>query len=214
MTHVSSPNVLKCPYCEGLFPSHKALRIHVGNIHRGKIDNFMEEFYGGRSIEVEFVTFMLQRSIANLTSQFCDQCNRCSVGCPISKVVEGFTPRQIVTDVQSGKIRELLKSNIIWKCTSCLLCKEQCPDDTSPYDIIMILRNLSARIGYHFPKGFKDADKTLYRLGLIQEPRMIQTKTGEQFDREGLCLSELSLPSDARRFTKALNQLSRMRVVY
>lgn len=197
-----------------MFPSHKALRIHVGNIHRGKIDNFMEEFYGGRSIEVEFVTFMLQRSIANLTSQFCDQCNRCTVGCPISQVVEGFAPRKMVTDVQSGKIRELLKSDIIWKCTSCLLCKEQCPDDTSPYDIIMILRNLSARIGYHFPKGFKDADKILYRSGLIQEPRMIQTKTGEQFDREGLGLSELSLPSDARRLTKALNQLSRMRVVY
>ena len=214
MVQSSSSNVLMCPYCDEMLPSHKALRIHVGIMHRDKIDEFMEEFFGGRSIEVDFVTLMLQRAIADLTAEFCEQCGKCTVGCPISRVVEGFTPRQIVAEVQSGKVKELLKSDIIWTCTLCLTCNERCPDETSPYDIVMILRNLSARIGYHFPKGYKDRDKKLYKLGIIQEPQMIQTLTGERFDREGLGLPELKLPSDMKRFTEALNKLSSMRVIY
>ena len=197
-----------------MLPSHKALRIHVGIMHRDKIDEFMEEFFGGRSIEVDFVTLMLQRAIADLTTEFCEQCGKCTVGCPISRVVEGFTPRQIVAEVQSGKVKELLKSDIIWTCTLCLMCEERCPDETSPYDIVMILRNLSARIGYHFPKSYKDRDKELYRLGIIQESQMIQTLTDKRFDREGLGLPELKLPSDMKRFTEALNKLSSMRLTY
>lgn len=214
MTHAISSNVLKCPYCDDVLTSHKALRIHVGKTHRDKIDEFMEEFFGGRSIEVDFVTLMLQRSISDLTEEFCEQCDKCTVGCPISKVFEGFTPRQIVAKVQSGEVKELLKSDIIWTCTSCLTCKERCPDETSPYDIVMILRNLSARIGYHFPKGYKDRNKKLYRLGIIQDPQRIQTKAGESLNREDLGLSELKLPTDMKRFTEALNKLSRMRVIY
>jgi len=183
-------------------------------MHREKIDDFMEEFFGGRSIEVEFVTLMLQRAIADLTAEFCEQCDKCAVGCPISLVVEGYSPSQIVADVRSGRVKELLRSDIIWICTSCLTCKERCPDETSPYDIVMILRNLSARIGYHFPKGYKDADKKLNRLGIIQEPQMIQTKTGWRFDREDLGLPELQSPRDMKRFTEALNKLSSMRVIY
>ena len=214
MTYASLPHVLKCPYCDEMLPSHKALRVHVGTTHRDKIDEFMEEFFGGRSIEVDFVTLMLQRAISDLTEEFCDQCDECTVGCPISKAVEGFTPRQIVAKVRSGDVKELLKSDIIWTCTSCLTCKERCPYEISPYDIVTILRNLSARIGYHFPKGYKDRDKKLYRIGVIQEPQTIQTRTGERLDRENLGLSELKLPSDMERFTEALNKLSSMRVIY
>jgi len=214
MTYASSLDVLKCPYCDEMLPSHKELRVHVGTMHRDKIDEFMEEFFGGRWIEADFVTLMLQRAISDITEEFCDQCGKCRVGCPISKAVEGFTPRQIVTKVQSGKVKELLKSDIIWTCTSCLACKEICPYEISPYDIVMILRNLSARIGYHFPKGYKDRDRKLYRLGVVQEPQVIQTKTGTRLDREDLGLPEIKLPSDMERFTEALNKLSRMRVVY
>jgi len=213
MTHGLSADVLKCPYCGEMLPSHRDLRVHVGSMHRDKVDDFMETFYGGRQIEVDFVTFMLQRAISDLTEELCERCMKCSGVCPISLVVEGFTPRQIVTDVQSGKVRDLLRSDVIWICTSCLACKDACPHEISPYDVVTILRNLSARIGYHFPEGYKVRDRALRRSGLVQEPRMVQAKTGERLDRAALGLPEATLPGDLSRFAEALKKLSDMRVI-
>src|SRR3990170_2070266 len=100
MSSFSKLNVLKCPYCGELLSSHRDLRAHVGVAHRGRTDHFTEEFFGGRTIEVDFVTLMLQRAMSDLTPEFCDRCNGCSAVCPISLAVEGFTPRQMVSRVQ------------------------------------------------------------------------------------------------------------------
>lgn len=213
MKSSSSQNVLKCPYCNELLSSHKALRIHVGAMHLDKVDDFVEEFFGGRSIEVDFVTLMLQRAIGDLTAEFCEQCGKCTVGCPITQVAEGFTPSQIVADVRLGKVKELFKSDIIWTCASCLACEEQCPHEFSPYNIIKILRNLSARIGYHFPRGYKNLDKNVRSLGLIQGPQTIHTGTGERFGREDLGLPGLKVPIDMKKFTEALKKLPGKRVI-
>lgn len=209
----ASQNVLKCPYCNEMLPSHRVLRIHVGAAHRDKVDEFMEEFFGGRSIEVDFITLMLQRATGDLTAELCEECGKCTVLCPISYVFKGFTPTNIVTNVRLGKVKDLLKSEIIWTCTSCLACKEACPYEYSPYEVIKILRNLSARIGYHFPRGFQDLDKNVRGFGIIQEPQIIQTRTGERLVREDLGLPGLEVPDDMDKFTEALKRLPGKRVI-
>ena len=40
----------ECPYCRELLPSRKALRGHVGRVHREKVDDFMVRYRGGRTI--------------------------------------------------------------------------------------------------------------------------------------------------------------------
>jgi heterodisulfide reductase subunit C len=187
--------------------------IHVGAMHREKTDEFMEKYFGGRWIEADFITLMLQRAVAGLTDEFCELCNLCAVGCPVSRVVQGFSPRQLVSLVKSGQTKELLKSDIIWKCASCLSCKERCPAETSPYEIIRTYRNLSARIGYHLPKGYREFDRRVTLSGIIQEPKAALTRNANRVDRADLGLPDIDVPVDKERFAEAIRKLSSMKVI-
>ena len=204
---------LKCPYCDEELPSHRDLRVHIGATHREKTDEFMEEHFGGRWIEADFVTLMLQRAIRDLTDELCDECGKCMSACPLSKAIPGFTPRQLVSQVKSGKVKEILKSDVIWKCTSCISCKELCPDETPPFEIIKTLRNLSARIDYHFPQCYKEIDEKVSLSGIIQDPQPVLSRTGERLEWNDLGLPAPDAPVDLKKFTEAVEKLSNMSVV-
>ena len=213
MKRTSSQVGLKCPYCDEELPSHRDLRVHVGAVHRGKIDEFTEEHFGGRWIEVEFVTLMLQRALSGLTEEVCNDCGLCAPGCSSSQVIEGYKPHLVISRVNAGRVKEVLKSDLLWKCTSCLSCKEACPDETSPFEVVKTLRNLSARIGYHFPRFYRDLDRTIYRSGIVQEPQTVSTKTGERLGRGDLGLPPVIAPHDMTKFASALDELARKRVI-
>ncbi len=214
MKRISSQSILKCPYCDEALPSHRDLRVHVGAVHREKTDDFMEEYFGGRWIEADFVTLMLQRAIRDLTDELCDECGKCTSQCPLSKVIPGFTPRQLVLQVRSGQVKGILMSDIIWKCTSCASCKELCPDETPPFEIIKTLRTLSARINYHVPQGFKEIEKKISVSGIIQDPLPVLSRTNERLERSDLGIPEPVAPIDLKKFTEAVEKLSKMRVVF
>jgi heterodisulfide reductase subunit C len=209
----ASQDRLKCPYCDEVLPSHRDLRVHVGATHREKTDDFMEEYFGGRWIEADFVTLMLKRVLGDINEESCRRCGKCTVGCSIPQVYEGYPPYMVPLKVQSGEVKELLKSDVIWACTSCLFCGEQCPASMSPYEVISVLQNLSARIGYHFPREYRDLDKNIFKMGVVQEPQVVRSRTAERLEREGLDLPGLQAPSDMGKFKEALNKLSAMRVV-
>ena len=209
-----SQDGLKCPYCDEKLPSHRALRIHVGASHRERIDEFMEEYFGGRWIEADFITLMLQRAMGDLSEEYCEKCGKCVAGCAIPVVFEGLLPYKVSTKVLSGEAKELLKSDVIWACTSCLACEEQCPADMSPYEVVSVLKNLSARIGYHYPRGYRDLDRNVSRLGYIQKPKAVLARSRECFDREALGLPYIQGPTDIGKFKEALGRMSEMRVVF
>lgn len=117
--------------------------------------------------EADFVTLMLQRALSGLKVELCEQCGKCSAVCSISRLNEGFNPRLIVAKVLLGRFDELLNSNTIWMCTSCLKCKEGCPAELSPYDIIIILRKLAVRAGYEYPKRDSKFDEAVRSLQLM-----------------------------------------------
>lgn len=43
MRHVPAHDGLNCPYCGELLPSNRALRVHVGSMHRDKMDGLLEK---------------------------------------------------------------------------------------------------------------------------------------------------------------------------
>ena len=104
--------------------------------------------------EVDFITLILQRALSVLNVEFCEQCGKCTAICPISRLNEGYNPRLIMAKVQLGRVDELLKSDMIWTCTSCMKCKDSCPEEFSPYDIILLLKKLAIRAGYDYPQRY------------------------------------------------------------
>ena len=212
MRSTSSQIGLKCPYCDEELPSHQDLRNHIGSVHRDRVDEFAEKYMGGRWIEVDFITLMLQNYLRDLKESTCEECGECISGCPPSTVSEAYDPRKLMFQVKEGLIRDLLKADTAWMCTGCMSCEERCPYETSPYQVIHTLRNLSSRIGYHFPREHREFDRRIYHSGLIQSPKAIQNRSGQRFERADLGLPEVDTPVDMKKFAGAIEKLRRMRV--
>lgn len=56
----------------------------------------------------------------------CYQCGCCSAGCPIGTAMEP-PPSKAIRLLQLGRVEELLQSEGIWLCASCLVCGTRCP---------------------------------------------------------------------------------------
>jgi len=150
--------------------------------------------------EVRVISLMLNRAVSGMNAEVCDQCGKCSSACPVSKEIEGFNPRQMIGKVALSKNEELLKGEAIWTCTTCLKCRERCPEEISPYDIILILRNLAYRAGYNYPGGYDDFVKGVKETGFISVPQSVRSRDGGRVTRSDLGLPEVSGPTDMELF--------------
>jgi len=56
----------------------------------------------------------------------CYQCGCCTSGCPIGEAMDP-PPSKAIRLLQLGKGYELLNSEGIWMCASCLVCGTRCP---------------------------------------------------------------------------------------
>lgn len=155
----------------------------------------------------ELVSILLQRAVSD-TAEVCDQCGKCSSVCPVSKYIEGFNPRQLIAKVFLGKLQDLFKSELLWTCTSCLKCKQRCPENISPYDVILILRTLAYRAGYDHPSGYDDFIKAVVENGLASEPQKIRARKGGRYDRESLGLPPAERPKDMKVYREILQRMS------
>jgi heterodisulfide reductase subunit C len=156
-------------------------------------------------VEVRFISRMLSQLVGEMNTSVCDQCGKCSSACPVSKEIEGFNPRQLIAKVSLGKIDELLRGDAIWTCTTCLKCRERCPEDVSPYDVILILRNLAYRAGYSYPAGYDDFIRGVKESGFISRPQEARTRDGEKVCRGDLGLPEVSGPGDLALFNEVID---------
>ena len=201
---------LKCPYCDEERPSHQELKVHIGKQHKEKTDEFMEIYLGGRWIEVDFISLMLKKSIGEVSKAACVECGNCDVACPISITHEGFHPYDIPLQLQGDKVREVLKSNIIWGCTKCYACGEDCKAGMAPLDVIETLMNLSSRIGYHVPRKYKDYDKSVLKSGVIQRQGAVKMVELTRMARDDVGFPELPAQPD-HLFKEAMRKLAEMR---
>jgi heterodisulfide reductase subunit C2 len=74
----------------------------------------------------------------------CYQCGKCSAGCPMAKHMD-IPPNQMIRFAQLGLMDDLLASESIWMCVSCLTCNTRCPKGVRIAEVIEALRQVHLR---------------------------------------------------------------------
>ena len=135
----------------------------------------------------------------------CFQCMRCTSGCTSLKLLE-LKPHEIILLVNSGFVEEIVSSDIIWACASCLKCRERCPQKASPYDAIIALRNLAVEREVKIPEAYMKAVAQILETGLIQQVQTVTSREMQHFNREKLGLPKIQYADDKFKaiFMKAL----------
>jgi heterodisulfide reductase subunit C len=75
----------------------------------------------------------------------CNQCGRCSAGCPVVAAMD-LLPNQAIRLAQLG-LEEVLESTTIWICASCLTCVTRCPKGVDLPRLMEALRQVALRRG-------------------------------------------------------------------
>lgn len=99
-------------------------------------------------ISIEQVRGEFVRQIEEISGQdllACNQCGKCSAGCPVVAVMDRL-PSQAIRMAQLG-LEEVLESNAIWICASCLTCVTRCPKGVDLPRLMETLRQLALRKG-------------------------------------------------------------------
>ena len=156
------------------------------------------------ALKPNFLT-RLKRVIGDQEPEYCYHCGLCTSGCPVAKFLD-FRPHRIVVMVQLDMGTELLKSSEIWNCAICSKCKERCPREVAPYDVIQGLQNLAVREGLPFPEGFLKLVNSISKYGSIQQPQEVVTRDFEFRNRQSLGLPRYKKPKDMTKFAESFRK--------
>ena len=74
----------------------------------------------------------------------CNQCGKCSAGCPMSFAMD-LLPNQIIRLAQLGLEEDIVKSRTVWICASCLTCSVRCPRGVDLGRVMEALRLVTLR---------------------------------------------------------------------
>lgn len=74
----------------------------------------------------------------------CYQCGCCTAGCPVGELMDP-PPSRAIRLLQLGRADELLASEGIWVCASCLVCGTRCPRNVDYAKIAEACRALILR---------------------------------------------------------------------
>jgi len=99
-------------------------------------------------ISIDKVRGPFVRQVEEISGQdllACNQCGKCSAGCPVVAVMD-LLPNQVIRMAQLG-MEEVLESNTIWVCASCLTCATRCPKGVDLPRLMEALRQIALRQG-------------------------------------------------------------------
>jgi len=96
----------------------------------------------------------------------CYTCGTCTAGCPVHRVNKEYDPLKIMRMLVLGFREELLKGDMIWLCSDCYTCQENCPMEVRITDIINHLKNLATR-EKNVPLGVSTQKRLLKEQGKI-----------------------------------------------
>ncbi len=137
----------------------------------------------------------------------CFLCIRCTSGCTALKLLE-LKPHEIEKLVNLGFVDELVSSDIIWTCATCLKCFQRCPQKASPYHVIIALRNLAVEREAKVPEAYMKAVSQILEGGLAEQVQKVTNNKMETCDRESLKLFKIKPPKEGFQtvFLKALEE--------
>ena len=147
------------------------------------------------------------KKLQNDVSDYCYQCAKCTSGCEAHKLLE-LEPHKIVALLKKGLIDELVNTDVIWTCMSCLKCFERCPQKVAPVEILYALKNLAVANGKQIPGQYTAILQSVLSLGLIQDIQTVTTKENITLKRDDLGLPPLSKPTDSTTFQTAIMKLA------
>lgn len=91
----------------------------------------------------------------------CYQCGNCSSGCPVVEYMD-INPNQVLRLAQYGFIAEILASETIWVCSTCLQCSTRCPKGIDVAKLMEAFRTINLRegVGVVDPENLQVENKT------------------------------------------------------
>lgn len=105
-------------------------------------------------------------------------------------------PHEVVSLVRLGFVDEVVESGIIWACAQCLKCKERCPQDVAPVDLLLALRNLAVEKEVDVPEMVLRNVSMILETGFILKTQDTVTRKLEKLNREKLGLPKIPQPSE------------------
>jgi heterodisulfide reductase subunit C len=99
-------------------------------------------------ISIDTVRGPFVRQVEEISGQdllSCNQCGKCSAGCPVVAAMD-LLPSQVIRMAQLG-MEDVLESNTIWICASCLTCGTRCPKGVDLPRLMEALRQIALRQG-------------------------------------------------------------------
>jgi heterodisulfide reductase subunit C len=134
-------------------------------------------------------------SLQAQTSAYCFQCRTCTNACPVVRNFQrpmeevDLLPNQIIYAVRMGLKDLVIRARMLWACTVCYMCTENCPMGIKVCDVIYELKNLAARERKDLlPGGLRAVGNILLDNGRTFEIM--------DWEREDLELPELSGAGD------------------
>jgi heterodisulfide reductase subunit C len=109
-------------------------------------------------------------------------------------------PHKISALVRMGFGEELVDQDIIWTCITCYKCKERCPQNVAPVDLLYILKNMAIAQGKQVPGEYTNMLQNVMSTGLLQAPKEVAASDGSAATRDSLGLPAVSVPEDMGRF--------------
>jgi len=137
----------------------------------------------------------------------CFQCSRCTSGCEAMKLLE-LQPHFVMASVRSGFIREMVNSDALWACVGCYKCRERCPQNVSPVEIMYLLKNKYVRSGRSIPGDYQTMLQNLMTCGFIQKNIEVLDNKGNLHERSELGLPEIEGVSDVSKFMELISRLA------
>ncbi len=131
----------------------------------------------------------------------CYQCGTCTAGCPVSRVIADFNPRQMILRLKQRDFT-ILDGFKAWYCSACHTCSEHCPQNIKFSEILMELKNYMAKHG-EVPSGTLTVYKGLGSAGIISELTQSIARR-----RTSLKLPDLSVDEDTLNEIMKLTELT------
>ena len=102
----------------------------------------MKTEISSQTLQNDFVKKVEEISGQSLLS--CNQCGKCSAGCPMSFAMDSL-PNQVIRLVQLGLEEDIAGSKTVWICASCFTCTVRCPQGVDLAKVMEAVRLVTLR---------------------------------------------------------------------